>query len=266
MKAIIPGAIKSFVKKYFWSIVFHKKISEKADAANSAFLVSQSIQDYQRASDFNIFTNGGEDGILLFLLSKINALHKTFIDIGSNDCINSNFANLAFHHNWKGVFIDAEAEALNRGKYIYKKHFKEKATCFSFIHSLVTPENINDLLLKADPEGNVDLLSIDLDGNDYFVWKAMNIIQPKIVVTEVQIEKGGIDFIPEYTHGFERFESGIPKGASPLSMTILALEKGYELVAANKKGYNLFFVRKDCMTNLKSINVTEMLKDSKNLN
>jgi hypothetical protein len=263
MKVILPGFIKSFIKKYFWNIVFHKKISKKAGASNSAFLVSQSIQDYRQASDFNIFTSGGEDGVLLFLLSKIAAKNKIFVDIGSNDCINSNCANLAFHHNWKGAFIDAEAETLNRGKYIYKKYFKKKATCFSFIHSLVTPENINDLLLKACPGGSIDLLSIDLDGNDYFVWKAINVIQPKIVVTEVQVEKGNIDFIPAYTQGFESFESGIPKGASPLSMMKLGLEKGYELAAANKPGYNLFFVRKDCMINLKSINVTEMLKTVK---
>ncbi len=261
MRTTIPRTLKSFLKKYFWRIAFYKKISGKADAANNVFLVSQSIQDYRQALDFNIFTYGGEDGILLFLLSKIAVKHKFFVDIGSNDCINSNCANLAFHHHWKGVFIDADAKAINRGKYIYKKHFKEKVEDFTFIHSLVTTENINDLLLKACPQGKVDLLSIDLDGNDYFIWKAINTLHPKIVVTEVQVEKGNIDFIPEYTRGFETFESGVPKGASPVSMIKLADEKGYELVAANKQGYNLFFVRRDCMSNLKAIGVTEMLKN-----
>lgn len=247
--------LKHLIKKYAWKLVINNKINKKTALENSYYLSLLDNSTTFCKKKLNIFTVHDEDGILLNIFAKINDSNKVFVDIGSNDCINSNCANLAFHHGWSGVFIDAKLEILQRGKYIYKKYFKQNANRFSFVHSIVTVKNIDEVLKTQLSVSEVDLLSIDLDGNDYFIWQAITAINPRVVITEVQVEKGNKDFIPEYTNAFELYEDNLPKGASPLSMVKLAATKGYCLVAVNNGGYNLFFVRKDCMKNLTELPV-----------
>ena len=111
-------------------------------------------------------------------------------------------------------------------------------------------------------KNEIDLLSIDLDGNDYFIWDSISSISPRVVVAEVQVEKGNTNFIPPYASEFEPYETNVPKGASPLSMKNLAETKGYSLVATNKGCYNLFFVRNDCMQFLNELSIEEALKNT----
>lgn len=251
--------LKHVIKKYFWKTVFWDKIYGNAVMRNSHFIAQLDESQVFSKARLNIFTADDEDGILLNIIAKIKPDKKTFVDIGSNDCINSNCANLAFHHGWQGIFIDGNKTVLERGKYIYTKHFGSLINRFSFVEAIVTVENINTILSNQLSEKEIDLLSIDLDGNDYFIWDAITVINPKIVVVEVQAEKGNVDFIPEQTNEFELYESDVPKGASALSMLKLANSKGYELVAANRGCYNLFLVRKDCIKNLKAITIDEAL-------
>jgi hypothetical protein len=253
--------IKHLLKKYGWRLVFYKKIYRGAKLQNRNFKAILDVSPSFSKQKLNVFTAADEDGILLNIFSKINPVTRTFIDIGSNDCINSNCANLAFHHGWYGIFIDGNKTVLNRGKYIYKNYFHNHINRFSFLHAIVTAGNINQIINNLVPGNEVDLLSIDLDGNDYFIWEAISVISPRVVITEVQVEKGNTEFIPEYSHEFELYESNTTKGASPLSMLKLANKKGYELVAANKGCYNLFFVRKDCMKNLRAITIEEALEN-----
>lgn len=250
--------LKHLIKKYLWKLVFYDKIYGDAPAQNKIYLSKLDETVSFSKEKLNIFTSADEDGILLNIFKKIGTTDKTFVDIGSHDCINSNCANLAFHHDWKGVFIDGNKAVLERGRHIYNKYFADRTKRFSFIHAIVTVNNINDIL----PQKQTDLLSIDLDGNDYFIWENITAIDPRVVVTEVQVEKGNTNFIPEYNNEFELYESNTPKGASPLSMTKLAEAKGYALVAANKGCYNLFFVRKDCLKNLKELSVEDALKEN----
>ncbi len=250
--------LKYLIKKFLWKLVFYDKIYGDALAQNKIYLSKLDETVSFSKEKLNIFTSADEDGILMNIFKKIGTTDKTFVDIGSNDCINSNCANLAFHHDWKGTFIDGNKAILERGRYIYNKYFADCIKRFSFIHAIVTVNNINGIL----PQKQTDLLSIDLDGNDYFIWENITAIDPRVVVTEVQVEKGNTDFIPEYTNEFELYESNTPKGASPLSMTKLAEAKGYTLVATNKGCYNLFFVRKDCLKNLKELSVEDALKEN----
>ncbi len=254
--------LNHLLKKYLWRLVFYRKIYDPAATQNKNFLSYLDESALFSPEKLNVFTTGDEDGILLNIFTKISTTHKTFVDIGSNDCINSNCANLAFHHNWNGFFIDGNKDILKRGKHIYSRYFGKWSKRFSFTHAIVTVTNINEILTGILSQKEIDLLSIDLDGNDYFIWDKITVINPRVVVTEVQIEKGNADFIPEYNNEFELYESDLPKGASPLSMTKLAEEKGYQLVAANKGCYNLFFVRKDCLKNLEELPVENALIDS----
>jgi hypothetical protein len=252
--------IKHLIKKYCWKLVFYNKLFGKTARASKAFVASSDPSTSLSSGKLDVFTVAGEDGIILNIFARIGSSGKTFIDIGSNDCINSNCANLAFHHHWNGIFIDGNKNILDRGKYIYKKYFGKAVNRFQFVHSIVTVKNINEILGARLADSEVDLLSIDLDGNDYFIWQAIAVVNPRLVITEVQVEKGNADFIPEYNNEFELYEDDMPKGVSPLSMQKLAEIKGYELVAVNKGCYNLFFVRKDCMQHLKALTIEEVLQ------
>jgi hypothetical protein len=254
--------LKHFIKKYLWSIAFRKKIYKDGVAKNSDFSTYLNSSSIFSTQQLNVFTNANEDGILLNIFTKIGTTNKLFIDIGSNDCINSNCANLAFHHNWSGTFIDGNYKILNRGKYIYQKYFKQNCNRFSFKHTIVTTQNINSILAATTYPKQLDLLCIDLDGNDYHIWNCIEALLPRVVVVEVQVEKGNTQFIPPYTTEFELYEDDTPKGASPLSMVQLANKKGYQLVAVNKGCYNLFFVREDCMENLKTLVIEKALENS----
>ena len=251
--------LKHIVKKYFWKIVLKNRISKVAEKQNQEFLILHSHSIFPQKITLNIFTKNNEDGILLSIIKEIGCENIFFLDIGSNDCINSNCANLAFHHGWKGCFIDGNKQVLNRGKFIYKKYFTDLNIGFTFINAIVNVENINLIISQLEGFKKIDLLCIDLDGNDYFLWDAINIINPKIVLVEVQVEKGNSEFIPDSNIEFELFESDTPKGASPLSMVLLANKKGYELVSVNKGCFNLFFVKKEFLKGLKPLEINKAL-------
>jgi hypothetical protein len=243
--------LKHLIKKYFWKFVLKDKIST-AEGQNQAFLNITNNSIFPQNNTLNIFTKNNEDGILLSIIRAVGCDNNFFLDIGSN-------ANLAFNQGWQGYFIDGNKQVLDRGRYIYKKHFTSTSDNFCFINSVVTVENINSIISQLGSFSKIDLLCIDLDGNDYFIWEAINVINPKIVLVEVQVEKGSSEFIPESDNDFELFESNTPKGASPLSMTQLAHKKGYELVSANKGCFNLFFVKKEFLKDLKPIDVEKAL-------
>jgi hypothetical protein len=238
--------LKHLLKKYFWKVVFRKRLFETGRNKNKICL-EQIKKEPNQIPLLNVFTTHNEDGILQYILNNVETPGRFFIDIGSNDCINSNCANLAFHHQWNGIFIDGNNRLIERGKHIYSSFFQSKINGFQFINSIVRPATINTFLENLSTPPQIDLLSIDLDGNDYHIWKAIEVIQPTIVIAEVQVEKGMQEFIPEYDEVFEQYEAAVPKGASPLSMIQLAASKGYELAATNTEGFNLFFVKKSAM-------------------
>lgn len=177
--------IKHLIKKYCWKLVLKNKISDAATKLNYEFLKLTENAVFPQRKSLNIFTKNNEDGILLSIIEKVSCENKMFLDIGSNDCINSNCANLAFHHGWKGCFIDGNKQVLSRGKYIYQKHFHDTDNYFYFINAIVSVENINAIISQQIDFKKIDLLCIDLDGNDYFIWDAISIINPKIVLIEV---------------------------------------------------------------------------------
>jgi hypothetical protein len=129
---------------------------------------------------FRCFSQFEEDGKLLFIFAALGISSGTFVDIGAADGINSNCANFALNFGWQGVFIDGNADKINRGKDFYRKHPDSWAYPPRFVQALVTRENINDILRMSTVPSDVDLLSVDIDGNDYWVWDAIECVRPKV--------------------------------------------------------------------------------------
>ena len=193
---------------------------------------------------FRVFSQFEEDGKLLFIFSVIGMDNKTFVEIGSDDGINSNSANLVFNFGWNGLFIDGNKKSIERGRKFYGEYPHPWAYPPKFACQLVTRENINQIIKGAGFSGEIGLLSIDIDGNDYWVWAALEVIQPQVVIIETHNEFGFEDIVVPYDPDY--FYPGkhpVYHGASPVAMTKLANQKGYRLVGANDLGFNFIFIK-----------------------
>ena len=161
------------------------------------------------------------------------------------DYSEANTRFLLANDNWAGLVIDGSPRNIARvtSDPLYWRH-NLKAVC-----AFVTRENINDLLLKQGLNGEIGRLSVDIDGNDYWVWDAITTVNPVIVVVEYNWrfgEKRSVtvpyqaDFVRDRAHF-----SMVYYGASLAALTALGRRKGYDLVGCNSTGNNAFFVRAD---------------------
>jgi hypothetical protein len=206
-----------------------------------------------------------EDGLLLCLFAALDVPRGSFVDIGAADGINSNCANLAMNFGWDGVFIDGNAEQIDRGRAFYRAHPHTAAYPPQFIHARVTRENINELLKHV--RNPVHLLSVDIDGNDYWVWEALNVIEPAVVVIEIQCVFGLASVVVPYDADaiYPGLDSGY-FGASGPAMVALAKRKGYRLIGASHLGPNFVFVREDLVPDqLPTITVEQALCHPRNV-
>ncbi len=222
-----------------------------------------SIQD----TGIKIFSQFEEDGMLLFLFALLDMPNRTFIELGSDDGINSNSANLYYHHRFTGLFIDKNPFAIDRGRHFYGKHRNTNPAPVIFGEAHITTENINDLIKRAGFEGEIGLLSIDLDGNDYWIWKALEVVKPLVVIIEAHNEFGlnniVVPYDPEYIYPGKH---PTYHGASPIAMMRLASHKGYRLVGANDLGFNFIFIREDLLVDeVPTVSVESLLQHPSNI-
>lgn len=210
-----------------------------------------------RDIEFSVYSSAGEDGIIEYLISKVNIQNHVFVEFGVEKYTESNTRFLLKNRNWRGLVLDANQQNIDyiRQDDIYWKYDLEAVCAF------ITAENINELIRGSGIEGDIGLLSIDIDGNDYWVWKAIEVANPRIVVCEFNSVFGVKHAITiPYDPGFVRtraHHSNLYFGASLLALYELGLEKGYQFVGCNSVGTNAFFVRQDCAGNVRSVAAEE---------
>jgi len=214
---------------------------------------------------FKVFSQFEEDGYLLYIFSLIGSGSKTFIEIGANDGINSNCSNLALHFGWSGVFFEGNQKLIDRGERFYSKYPTPYHPKPIYKQAIVTRENINELIKSCDLVGEIELLSIDIDGNDYWVWDAIKQVNPKVVIIETHVEFGMNPIVVPYDANYMYpGKHPVYHGASPVAMQKLAAKKGYRLVVACELGINHIYVRNDlAMDLLQPIEVESTLKHKK---
>ena len=244
--------IKHLLKKYFYIIKVWDKFTPSVQIEQRRlFLYYQEMGKSNNVpaikdTGYRVFSQHEEDGLLLFVFGIIGMHHKTFVEIGSNDGVNSNCANFAINFGWHGLFIDGDKLSIQRGKYFYNKYPDPWSYPPKFVCARITAENIDDVISKAGFSGNVDLLSIDIDGNDYWIWNAIKAIDPRVVIIETHVEFGYNNIVVPYDpHYFFPGKHRVYHGASPVAMNNLAKRKGYKLVGANNYGFNLIFVKNE---------------------
>jgi hypothetical protein len=222
------------------------------------------LDDLQRA-EFKVFSQFGEDGIIQYLVhvTRISPAERRFVEFGVESYQESNTRLLVLKDNWTGLVIDGDRRNIRQIKNdrIYWRH-QLQASC-----AFIDAENINQLINAGGVVGDIGLLSIDIDGNDYWVWKSISGINPVLVVIEYNSVFGPDHAVSvPYDRAFRRGDahfSHLYWGCSIKALEALGRSKGYALVGSNSAGNNAFFVRRDRLSALRALTAAEAYVESK---
>jgi len=192
---------------------------------------------------FRKYSQFEEDGILLYIFSLIAPMNRICVEICAGDGRECNTANLIINHGWWGHLFDGSESNVSRGKAFFARHKDTFLYPPRFTKAWITAENVNDQIAESGARGPVDLLSLDLDGMDYWVWRAISIIEPQVVVCEthnpIPPDKAlTVPYAPAFSYQSENY-----RGASLAAMCKLGREKGYRLVGTHRFGFNAFFIK-----------------------
>ncbi len=215
-----------------------------------------------RKVGFKVFSQFDEDGIIQYLINSLPIESKTFIEFGVENYEESNTRFLLLNDHWQGMVVDARASDI---RYIQQDkiywQYDLQARC-----AWITREDINGLLSDAGFGKDIGLLSIDIDGNDYWIWEAIQSIRPLIVIVEYNSLFGLRPIAVPYKEDFERTDShysNLYYGASLSAFEHLAHKKGYLLLGSNVWGHNAFFVRSDIAGEFRELELREAYVASK---
>jgi hypothetical protein len=207
--------------------------------------------------EFKVTSQWGEDGIIQMLVSKVPIDNKIFVEFGVENYTESNTRFLLQNNNWSGLVIDGSEENVRyiKNDVIYWR-YNLKAHC-----EFISKDNIDRIFADNGVRGEIGLLSVDIDGNDYWIWESIKSIQPRIIVAEYNSLFGPSAKVSiPYDQSFVRRSNGRPNqyyGVSIAALTHLANKRGYELVAGNSAGNNVFFVKKEFVGQLKVLRPDE---------
>ncbi|HEX4049638.1 MAG TPA: hypothetical protein VHY19_02010 [Steroidobacteraceae bacterium] len=226
----------------------------QAQLDNIAFLVGETaarqVQTLESLRDlceteFRVSSQWGEDGIIEWLVHQLEDIPETFIEFGVEDYRESNTRFLLQHRNWRGLVIDGSQDHVD---FIRRDRISWRHD-LTAIASFITRDNINSIICDAGFDGEIGILSVDIDGVDYWVWEAIDCISPQIIIVEYNSAFGDLrPLTVPYTPDFMRsraHHSNLYYGLSIRAARQLAAKRGYMLVGTNRMGSNAFFVRND---------------------
>jgi Methyltransferase domain len=197
-------------------------------------------------TEFRCFSQNGEDGILLYIFSILGTTNRCVVEICAGDGIECNSANLIVNHGWYGLLFDADEQNIIRGSEFYLKCQDTFSAPPTLVAAWITAENVNSLILENGFAGDIDLLSLDMDGMDYWVWRAIQCISPRVIILEFNPAWGperavAVPYQADFRIDYSR--RPLYAGASLPAFVKLGREKGYRFVGTQRLGFNALFVR-----------------------
>lgn len=214
--------------------------------------------------EFQVFSQRGEDGIIQYIISKIEIPNKIFIEFGVETYTESNTRFLLINNNWSGLVLDGSEKNINfiKKDFIYWKYDIVAKQTF------ITKDNINQLISDYTKTEDIGLLSVDIDGNDYWIWDEINVINPRIVICEYNSAFGDtkkltVPYKSDFVRGKAHF-SELYFGASLAAFCHLAEQKGYDFIGTTSAGVNAYFVRKDLSSPFKIFSAKNGYNESDN--
>jgi hypothetical protein len=244
------SAFKNGLKPFLKSQLYHEQLLLLQGTALAHSVRNLPSRTPFKDVEFKVFSQMGEDGILQFLLRHVKLDNDFFVEFGVEDYSESNTRFLLMKDNWSGLVIDSSpmnVRAIEQSYYFWKHDLKA-------IYRFVDRDNIEGILREAGVPRDLGLLSVDIDGNDYWVWEAIQDFRPAIVVCEYNTVFGPeatvtVPYDPAFMRG-RAHHSNLYFGASIAALHRLAEAKGYALVGSNSTGGNAFFVREDLANGL----------------
>lgn len=209
-------------------------------------MLAQGIAPKVSETGLRIFSGTDDDGMLLFIFAALGFKSRVCVDIGAGNGMNSNCANLIINFGFRGLLIDGNASNVANGQAFFASHPDTRLYPPIFRQAFVSAENVDNVIAEAGISGAIDLLSVDIDGNDFWIWKALTQVQPRVVIIETHVEFGQRNIVVPYDPHYS-YPGKHPQyhGASPVAMVELGRQKGYRLVGTNGYGFNFIFVRND---------------------
>ncbi len=238
--------MKSFFTKYYlrlqWFFNYSRNMWHLESAREIERLKKDAINPLNKC-EHKIYSQHGEDGIIREIFNRIGVTSKTFFEFGAGAGSENNTIALLLQ-GWKGWWIDG-------GNYVdvYKDLFSTSIIQgkLTVLQSMITSKNINDTVTELGVPQDLDLMSIDIDGNDYYVWKALTVIKPRVIVIEYNAAyPPGMHFLQD--ESVSSWNGSNFFGSSLHTINELAKEKGYTLVCCDLIGGNAFFVRNDLVS------------------
>lgn len=217
--------------------------------------VYRSIQE----AEFKVFSQFGDDGIIQYIIAnaELKPYERRFIEFGVENYTESNTRFLLMNDNWSGLVIDGSQRNIDyiKNDAIYWKH-DLTAVC-----SFIDRENINETFATNDFAGEIGLLSIDIDGNDYWIWESIDTVQPVLVIVEYNSVFGSkravtVPYDPAF-NCTKAHPSNLFWGCSLRALYLLANQKGYAFVGSDSRGNNAYFVARNRLGSLRALTVEE---------
>jgi hypothetical protein len=195
------------------------------------------------AQRFRLTSQNQEDGLTLALLNEAGPTTRRFIEIGSG-LSGGNGGFLAREWGWSGLMVDGHSD--------HMQQVGRRFPMTTAVAAWITRENVNELITEHGFAGEVDLFSLDLDGNDYWIWEAVTVSSPRVLILEYNSMFGPDRAVTiPYDAQFDRHRHhSMYYGASLAALTRLNARKGYRLVAVEPAGVNAFFLRDDVATHI----------------
>ncbi len=257
--------IKLFYKKFYQKFNYdvHKALVLNAKALIEINNKKDTIKTLDDV-EFQVFSQRGEDGIIQYLINKIEIPNKIFIEFGVETYTESNTRFLLINNNWSGLVIDGSKDHINfiKNDYIYWKYD------ITAVQSFITKDNINNLISDYTTVEDIGVLSVDIDGNDYWVWEKIETIKPRIVICEYNSAFGDnkkvtVPYKSNFVRSNEHY-SDLYFGASLAALCELGKQKGYDFIGTTIAGVNAYFVRNDLSSSFKIYTPQEGFNESDN--
>lgn len=198
--------------------------------------------------EFRVFSQHREDGIIENIINLAGISNKTCVEFGfgPSQC---NCLNLVINHGFRGLFLDGNASKTRE----LESYFQKSGYPASAVEVFLNTDNINQAIRDAGFTGKTGVLSIDVDGNDYWLWQALTAVSADLAVIEYNASFGRnrkitVPYEPDFVR-YEKHDSGFYHGASLAALAVLGREKGYSLIGCDSTGVNAFFLKDELITN-----------------
>jgi len=195
-----------------------------------------------REAEVRVHSQNGEDGILAWLVDRIGATSREVVEFGIGDGSECCAANLVLSFGWSAVLLEADPLGAASAEARFRERVGDRVVV---VNTFVEPDNVN-ALLRERISSVFDVLSVDVDGNDYWILEALSAVRPRLIVIEYNASFGPDRSVTiPYTRGFDRYRihaSGFYYGASLAALARLGERKGYILAGCDSRGVNAFLV------------------------